>query len=111
VIGEQLASDGEPERSTPAVAARARYADGAGEQGNPVNVADDRRDQLMRAAGRQRQDQLAFPRELDLSGDLAGQPRFTTADPAAPRSLHTRGALATAESIGTDSTIQPEAAL
>lgn len=88
----------------------ARYADGAGEQGNPVNVADHRRGQLVRAAGHQRQDQLAVPREQDLSGDLAGQPRFTTADPAAPRSLHTRGALAPAESTGTDSAIQPEAA-
>ncbi len=105
VIRERLASGGELERSALVVAAWARYAEGVDEQGNPINVVDDRRDQLMRAAGRQRQDQLAFLRERALFGDLADQPRFTTAYLAALRSLHTRGALATVESIGADSAI------
>jgi mannitol 2-dehydrogenase len=95
VIREQLASGGELERSALVVAAWARYAEGADEQGNPIDVVDDRRDQLMRAAGRQRQDQLTFPRQRDLFGDLADQPRFTAVYLAALRSLHTRGALAT----------------
>lgn len=110
MIREQLASGGELQRSALVVAAWARYAEGVDEQGNPINLVDDRRDQLIRAAGRQRQDQLAFLREQDLFGDLADQPRFTTAYLAALRSLHTRGALATAESTGTGSAIQPEAA-
>lgn len=108
MIREQLASGGELERSALVVAAWARYAEGIDEQGNPINVVDDRRDQLMRAAGRQRQDQLAFLRGRDLFGDLAGQPRFTAAYLAALWSLRTRGALATVESIGADSAIQPE---
>jgi mannitol 2-dehydrogenase len=98
VIRANLASGGEVALSALVVASWARYAEGADEQGNRIEVVDRLKDRVMRAAAAQRADPLAFLRDRDLFGDLAEQPRFTSAYTAALDRLHTLGARATLES-------------
>jgi mannitol 2-dehydrogenase len=102
VVREQLARGGELDRAALVVAAWARYAEGTDEQGGPIEVVDPRRDQLMAAARRQRQDPTAFIADRDLFDDLIDQPRFVEAYLSALRSLHTRGARAAVAGLGTD---------
>jgi mannitol 2-dehydrogenase len=97
VIRHQLAHDGEVRRSALVVAAWARYAEGVDESGDPIEVVDRRRDQVMERARRQHEDPLAFLEDRDLFGDLHDQPRFTEHYTAALESLHARGARATLE--------------
>jgi mannitol 2-dehydrogenase len=97
VIQHQLANSGEVRRSALVVAAWARYSEGVDESGDPINVVDRRRDQVMARARRQGQDPLAFLEDRDLFGDLHDQPRFTEEYVAALDSLHARGARATLE--------------
>jgi mannitol 2-dehydrogenase len=97
VIQHQLANSGEVRRSALVVAAWARYSEGVDESGEPINVVDRRRDQVMARARRQGQDPLAFLEDRDLFGDLHDQPRFTEEYVAALDSLHARGARATLE--------------
>jgi mannitol 2-dehydrogenase len=79
------------------VAAWARYAEGVDEAGQPIEVVDRRRDQVMARAARQRHEPLAFLEDTDLFADLARQPRFVEEYLAALESLRTRGARATVE--------------
>ncbi len=97
VIRHQLASGGEMERSALVVASWARYAEGVDEQGEPIDVVDRMRDQLMAAARRQAGDPTAFIANRDLFGDLIDNERFVAAYTASLRSLHARGARATLE--------------
>jgi mannitol 2-dehydrogenase len=97
VIRHQLAHGGEVRRSALVVAAWARYAEGVDESGDPIEVVDRRRDQVMERARRQHEDPLAFLEDRDLFGDLHDQPRFTEHYAAALESLHARGARATLE--------------
>jgi mannitol 2-dehydrogenase len=99
VIRDNLASGGEIRRSAAVVASWARYAEGVDEQGQPIEVVDARKEALMAAARRQREDPLAFLRDRDLFGDLADDERFTSPYRATLRSLHTRGARATLEAL------------
>jgi mannitol 2-dehydrogenase len=95
VIREQLASGGEIARSALVVACWARYAEGQDEQGQPIEVVDRLRDQLVDRARRQREEPLIFISDRDLFGDLIDNERFVLAYRSALDSLHSRGALAT----------------
>ncbi len=97
VIRHQLARDGEIARSALVVAAWARYAEGVDEVGDPIEVVDRRRDQVMERAARQASEPLAFLEDRDLFDDLADHSRFTEVYRDALDSLHSRGARATLE--------------
>ena len=97
VISANLQSGGEVELSALVVASWARYAEGADEQGNPIEVVDRLNERVMAAAAARHDDPLAFLRDRDLFGDLADDERFTTAYTAALDSLHRNGARATVE--------------
>ena len=97
VIREQLASGGEIGRSALVVASWARYAEGQDEQGQPIEVVDRLRDQLMERAQRQHEEPLAFISDRNLFGDLIDNERFVLAYRSALDSLHSRGARATLE--------------
>jgi len=99
VIRANLDAGGEVERSALVVAAWARYAEGVDEQGEPIEVVDQLRDQVMAAAGRQRDDPLAFLRNEQLFGDLAQQDTFTRAYERSLASLHEHGARETLERL------------
>lgn len=97
VIRENLRRGGEIERSALVVASWARYAEGVDEAGDPIDIVDRLREEVMAAAGRQSSDPLAFIRDRDLFGDLVDDQRFTSAYVAALDSLHSLGARATLE--------------
>ncbi|MCU1604522.1 MAG: Mannitol dehydrogenase domain protein [Modestobacter sp.] len=99
VIRDNLVAAGEIRRSAAVVASWARYAEGVDEEGQPIEVVDPRKEALMSAARRQREDPLAFLADRDLFGDLADDERFTTPYLATLSSLHMRGARATLESL------------
>jgi mannitol 2-dehydrogenase len=99
VVRVQLARGGEIELSAAIVASWARYAEGVDEQGQPIDVVDRRRDQVMALAARQREDPLAFLTNRDLFGDLIKNERFVDAYLSALRSLHERGARATLRTL------------
>ncbi len=99
VIRDQLDRDGEIRRSAAVVASWARYAEGVDEDGEPIEVVDRRREELVAAARRQRDDPDAFVGQRDVFGDLADDPRFLEAYRGALRSLHEHGARATLESF------------
>jgi mannitol 2-dehydrogenase len=84
-------------RSALVIASWARYAEGVDEAGQPIEVVDRLRDQVMAAAAAQGSDPLAFVRDRDLFGDLVDDERFTSAYTDALDSLHTMGARATLE--------------
>ena len=95
VIRHNLEHGGDIARSTLVVASWARYCEGVDEQGQPIEVVDQRKDTLMAAAKEQHADPLAFVRNRDIFGDLADNERFTTAYLASLDSLHRLGARAT----------------
>jgi mannitol 2-dehydrogenase len=97
VVRENLATGGEIRRSALVIAAWARYAEGADEAGEPIEVVDQRRGALMERARRQAEDPLAFLRDPTLFGDLVENERFTRLYLEALESLHSRGARATLE--------------
>lgn len=98
VVRHQLAAGGEIHRSALVVASWARYAEGVDEAGEPIEVVDRRRDEVMARARRYPEDPLAFLSDRDLFGDLRDDERFTTVYLEALDSLHRRGARATLES-------------
>lgn len=97
VVREQLASGGEIRRSALVVASWARYVEGVDEQGQPIEVVDRLREQLIERAGRQHAEPLIFIANRDLFGDLIDDERFVLAYREALDSLHTHGARATLE--------------
>jgi mannitol 2-dehydrogenase len=99
VVRQQLATGGEIRRSAAVVASWARYAEGADEQGRPIEVVDRLAGSLMQLARRQCDDPDAFIANRDVFGDLADDKRFVTAYRSALDSLHQRGARATLESL------------
>ncbi|MCC3275520.1 MULTISPECIES: mannitol dehydrogenase family protein [unclassified Arthrobacter] len=94
VVRENLARDGEVSRSAAIIAAWARYAEGVDEAGEPINVLDRHREDVMKAAARNREDPLAFVSQPQFFGELAADPRFTGAYLAALDALHSHGAKA-----------------
>ena len=99
VVRDNLAAGGEVRRSAAVVAGWARYSEGVDEQGEPIEIADRRRDTLLATARRQREDPLAFVADRELFGDLVDDERFTRPYLAALDSLHRRGARATLEAL------------
>jgi mannitol 2-dehydrogenase len=102
VLRENLAAGGKIRRATAVVASWARYCEGVDEQGQPIDVADHRRDRLTANAGRQREDPLAFVADRDLFGDLVDDERFTSPYVATLAFLHEHGARATLEAVVDD---------
>ena len=102
VVRQQLATGGEIRRSAAVVASWARYAEGVDERGEPIEVVDRLRDELIAAARRQRDDPDAFIANREVFGDLADDDRFVAAYRWALRSLHERGARATLERLVAD---------
>ncbi|MDX6326065.1 MAG: mannitol 2-dehydrogenase [Nocardioidaceae bacterium] len=97
VVHDQLLRGGEVRRAALVVAAWARYAEGVDEEGEPIEIVDARRDQLLDRARRQSDDPLAFLRDQNLFGSLVDEPRFTDPYLKALRLLHEDGARATLE--------------
>jgi mannitol 2-dehydrogenase len=101
VLHHQLEQNGEYRRSVLTIAAWARYAEGVDEAGEPIDVQDQLKDQLMANAAKQGVDGLDFVANRDLFGDLVDDERLVTEYRRALRSLHERGAAATvAELVG-----------
>ncbi|XAS67344.1 mannitol dehydrogenase family protein [Micrococcaceae bacterium Sec5.7] len=99
VIRINLEHDGEISRSAAIVASWARYAEGADEAGEAIDVVDRLREPLMAAASRQREDRLAFLRNRGVFGDLVDNERFTGQYLKALDTLHSSGARAAVEQL------------
>jgi mannitol 2-dehydrogenase len=99
VIRDQLASGGEIDCSAAIVASWARYDEAVDEQGEPIDVVDPLRDDLVAIARTQRENPLAFIQNRRLFGDLADNERFKAAYLSALKSLWERGAHATVRSF------------
>jgi mannitol 2-dehydrogenase len=102
VIKDNLAAGGEVARSAAIVASWARYAEGTDESGQPIEVVDRLRDEVMLRAASQHDDPLSFVRNERLFGDLAGHDRFAAAYLRSLASFHRAGARATLENINTE---------
>lgn len=99
VIFTNLENSGEIGLSAAIVASWARYAEGTGEQGQPIKVVDRLASRVQEAASHNHEDILAFLRDRELFGDLVDSTEFTSAYSAALSSLHTKGAEATLDEI------------
>ncbi|MGM0982321.1 MAG: mannitol dehydrogenase family protein [Pseudomonadota bacterium] len=99
VIREQIARGGEMHRSAAVVASWARYVEGVDEQGEPIEVVDRLRDELMAIAAENHNRPTAFIENRELFGDLAEEARFRDAYVVALTSLHEKGARATLERL------------
>ncbi|MBK0418363.1 mannitol dehydrogenase family protein [Leucobacter sp. CSA1] len=93
VVFDLLAEGRSVDFSAAIVASWARYARGVDEQGEPIEVVDNRREQVMAAAAPS-DDPLAFIRDPELFGDLAERPEFTEPYLYALTALNERGARA-----------------
>jgi mannitol 2-dehydrogenase len=92
VIRHEIGVGGPVARATAVVACWARYADGVDESGIAIEVEDRKREQLMVAARRQRQEPLAFlSANRETLGDLIQCPRFTALYESILRSLYEQG--------------------
>jgi mannitol 2-dehydrogenase len=99
VVRRQLETGGVVFRSAAIVASWARYAEGADESGEPIEIVDRRRDALVDLARGQREDPDAFIANRELFGDLGDDERFAGPYREALASLHERGARATLERL------------
>ena len=97
VIQYQIEHGGPLHRSALVVAAWARYAEGVDEQGEPINVVDQRRTAVMARARHNTDDPLMFLADQSLFGALGQDPRFAALYTEAVRSLHADGARVTLE--------------
>lgn len=99
VIHERLAQGGDVTLSAAIVASWARYAEGEDENGQPIDVVDPLKDQLVPIAKTQREHPLAFIENRQLFGDLVDDARFTKPYLETLNSLFTIGAHATVEAL------------
>ncbi|HYO35638.1 MAG TPA: mannitol dehydrogenase family protein [Geodermatophilus sp.] len=97
VLRAQLAGGREIRRSVAVLAGWARTAEGADDRGRPLELVDPRREALVARA--RDADPLAFLREPDTFGDLAGDARVAAAFTATLTSLRQRGTSATLEGL------------
>ena len=95
VIRERLSRGLDVSLSSAIVASWARYAEGVDEEGNPIDVVDNLKVEVMASAHAQRNDPLAFIRNEKLFGDLARHEDFTTPFLQTLELLHQHGARAT----------------
>ena len=94
VLRANLAAGGDIRCSVAVLAGWARYAEGVGEDGRPIEVVDPLRDRLMAAARRQAEDPLAFVSDRELFGDLADDARFAETYVATLEAIRSTGARA-----------------
>jgi mannitol 2-dehydrogenase len=107
VIAENLEA-GRPVRSSALIVASwARYAEGVDEHGEPIEVVDRRKDEVMARAAQQDQDPLAFLRDPALFGDLVEHREFTEPYVEALESLKKVGARATLEAWADARSLHP----
>jgi len=99
VVREQLDENGPVTLSAAIVASWARYDEATDEQGNPINVVDPLKEELIAIAKSQRNNPKAFIQNSKLFGDLAQNPRFAEPYLATLNSLHAVGAQKTLEAI------------
>jgi mannitol 2-dehydrogenase len=99
VIRARLEAGQSVQLSSAIVASWARYADGYDENGDPIDVVDRVKDQVMANAARQHDDPTAFIADRSLFGDLVEDQRFVDAYLWALDSLYEFGAQATLESL------------
>ncbi|GAB3242616.1 mannitol dehydrogenase family protein [Mycolicibacterium hippocampi] len=99
VIRANLDSGAPVRLSAAVVASWARYAEGVDEQGEPIDVQDNRADALVPLAKAQRENPTSFIENTDLFGDLAEHPRFVAAYTETLDSLYRNGARATLEML------------
>jgi mannitol 2-dehydrogenase len=83
------------------IACWARYAEGVDEDGEPIDVEDALREELMARAAQQRDHPLAFVENIRVFGDLAGNEIFTGHYARALESLHKVGVYGTLRDLGT----------
>lgn len=99
VIHERLAQGGDVTLSAAIVASWARYAEAIDEQGEPINVVDPLKDELIAIAKTQREHPLAFIENRKLFGNLVDNEQFTKPYLAALNSLFEVGAHKTVEAL------------
>ena len=99
VIRHNLAAGGPVGRSAAIVASWARYAEGVDEHGQPIDVVDTLRDELMALARRQHDEPLSFIANEHLFGDLTGYGAFTEPYLGALDAFHQLSARATFQQI------------
>lgn len=95
VVREQLQRGGQVTLSAAIVASWARYAEGVGESGEPIEVVDRFAADLTERARRWPTEPDAFVQDEKLFGDLGRNETFMTAYRRALASLHERGAAET----------------
>jgi mannitol 2-dehydrogenase len=95
VVREQLAENRQVKLCAAIVASWARYDEGIDELGNPIQVVDPLKDELMAIAKTQKDNPKAFIENQRLFGDLAMESRFTEPYLEILESLHNDGAQAT----------------
>ena len=99
VIREQIGKSGQVKLSAAIVASWARYDEGIDEVGQPINVVDPLKDELMAIAKTQRQNPKAFIENKKLFGDLAREENFTNPYLQTLDLLHNVGAQETLKKI------------
>jgi mannitol 2-dehydrogenase len=102
VIRANLVADGEITRAVAIVASWARYAEGRDEKGEPIDIQDALRDEIMARASQQTDDPLAFVRNRQLFGDLVDNAEFARCYESCLKSFHAIGARCTLQSINAD---------
>jgi len=99
VVREQLKKKGPVALSAAIVASWARYDEAIDEKGDPINVVDPLRDELVAIARTQRENPTAFIQNAKLFGDLGSDPAFVEPYLAVLKSLHLNGAQKTLQII------------
>ena len=93
VLRDRLAAGGDIRRATLTVAAWSRYLQGVADSGEPIEVSPDRlAPQLQAALAAERRDPGAFLDQVEVFGELGGDPRFRAAFVAARAELARDGA-------------------
>ena len=92
VVRERLESGGDVTYSAAIVASWARYAEGIDEQGDPIDVVDPLKHELIPIAIRQRENPRAFIENRELFGGLVDDPRFVEPYSRTLERLHRDGA-------------------
>ena len=90
-VRDRLAQDGDVRLAAAIVASWARYAEAVDESGDPIEVVDPLREELVPIAQRQKVEPTAFLDNRRLFGDLVEEPRFRDPYLAVLDRLHSRG--------------------
>ena len=100
IINERLEDGLDVTLCAAIVASWARYAEGRDEDGQPIDVVDNLRSEVMAHAARDDEDLLAFVKNEKRFGDLASRKDFVTPYVAALTSLREKGAAAKLSTLG-----------